>query len=178
MTEKDAIKKLLRVRGWTHQKLADATRMKRTNIIGYLNRGDSGMRIDNFVKMVNALGCDVMVCDRYNQKISYKIDMEEEPDLFDEPKRSNGMRDVDLLKDYDPSYMEAVLTNGYLYDVPMKYQQLKTKNEWLSLFNNAIEDLKEGGFIPAKAQKSNPFYWEHQISLTDHLPEEQEASDK
>lgn len=65
MKIEDIIKFKLKERGITQSELARLTGFKgQTNIGGLLNNQKTGMRIVNAVKLLDALGCDVVVVDR------------------------------------------------------------------------------------------------------------------
>ena len=60
MTEREILIEAMKTRGFTQQMLAEAAGFKRQSNIGELLRSKS-MRTDNFVKLLDALGFDVIV---------------------------------------------------------------------------------------------------------------------
>lgn len=68
MTDKEIIKKLMKERGWTFQRLADAIGTTSPNISGYLHRGRHSMRTDITWRMLDALGYEIQIVDKYNRK--------------------------------------------------------------------------------------------------------------
>lgn len=168
MRDKDLVRKLTKKRGWSFEKLGDEMGVKSVSVRGYLNRGTTSMRCDTFYKIMDALGYDIVIRNRYNKRereyfLDDVIDTETE-------EHAGNIRHVNLLRDYDPSYYGIVLdsagrTDAEKQSVPEPYWQFTTKTDWLIFFNEAIDDLKEGGYIKGKAQKSNPYYWEKQIEM-------------
>lgn len=165
MTDKELVKLLMRSRGWTQTKLAEELGVLRTSVVGYLGRGSAAMRVDTLLKMLNALGYDVIVRDRFSSKATeYTLDMVEQPDLLVEtPKEKQTMRNAELLREYTPSILQKSMhleTNS----VPESFREFGYY-EWESLFKNAIEDLKNGAYVKGRAERSNPYYWEKQLEL-------------
>lgn len=80
MTEKDVIRKVMRMRGWSQPKLATEAGFKsQSNITGLLNNNKNGIRVDNLFKMLNAMGCEIVVRDKMGSKQEWVIDMVSEP---------------------------------------------------------------------------------------------------
>lgn len=73
MTGKEIIKNILGFRRWSQSKLAEEMGKSQTNITGYLNRGKNEMRLDVFVEMANAMGCEVIVRDKMGSSEEWKI---------------------------------------------------------------------------------------------------------
>lgn len=75
MNEKEVIKEIMAMRGWSQSKLAEEVGggWKQTNVTGLLNNTKNGMRIDNLMKMLCALGCDVIVRDKMGSNKEWKI---------------------------------------------------------------------------------------------------------
>ena len=73
MTGKEIIKNILGFRHWSQSKLAEEMGKSQTNITGYLNRGKNEMRLDVFVEMANAMGCEVIVRDKMGSSEEWKI---------------------------------------------------------------------------------------------------------
>lgn len=77
MTEKDAIRTAIKVRGVTQQMLATQCGYKRqSNFTGLMST--KSMSVSNFIKMLDALGFDVIVKDRNkaNRENVWKIERE------------------------------------------------------------------------------------------------------
>ena len=73
MIARDAIKELMRLRGWSQNKLAEESGFKsQSNITGILNRGSS-VRVDSLVQMAEAMGCEVVIRDKMGSKMEWKI---------------------------------------------------------------------------------------------------------
>lgn len=61
MTAKDVVKTIMIDKSWSQSKLAsEAGFESQSNVTGILNRGTS-LRVDNLVKMVNAMGYKIVV---------------------------------------------------------------------------------------------------------------------
>lgn len=66
----------------------------------------------------------------------------------------NKMRNTELLQNYSPA--------NFRYDIG---KNGGTKDKWLKIFNDAIEDLNNGNYINGKGEKNEVYYWERQIRL-------------
>ena len=49
-----------------------------SNITGFLNNNTNGIRFDNLFKMLNAMGCEIIVRDTMGTGKEWKIDMKQE----------------------------------------------------------------------------------------------------
>ena len=79
MTEKDVVRELMVMRGWSQAKLAAEAGFKsQSNITGLLNQNQNGIRIDNLFKMLDAMGCEIVVRDKMGSKKEWIIDQKEE----------------------------------------------------------------------------------------------------
>ena len=79
MTEKEVVRKVMKLRGWSQPTLAKEAGFKsQSNITGLLNNNQNGIRMDNLFKMLDAMGCEIIVRDKYGDKQEWKIDMKEE----------------------------------------------------------------------------------------------------
>ena len=79
MTEKDVVRELMVMRGWSQAKLAAEAGFKsQSNITGLLNNNQNGIRIDNLFKMLDAMGCEIVVRDKMGSKKEWIIDQKEE----------------------------------------------------------------------------------------------------
>lgn len=81
MTEKDVVREVMALRKWSQPMLAKESGFKsQSNITGLLNNNKNGIRMDNLFKMLNAMGCEIVVRDKMGSKKEWVIDMEEESD--------------------------------------------------------------------------------------------------
>lgn len=79
MTEKDVVRKVMEVRGWKQPKLAEeAGFASQSNITGFLNNNSKGIRFDNLFKMLDAMGCKIIVKDDMGSGKEWVIDMKDE----------------------------------------------------------------------------------------------------
>lgn len=77
MTAKDIVKEIMALRKWSQSQLAEEAGFKRqSNITGILNRGTS-LRVDNFIKMIEAMGCELIVKDKMGSNHTWKVTLEE-----------------------------------------------------------------------------------------------------
>ena len=75
MDEKEVVREVMAMRGWSQSKLAEEVGggWKQTNITGLLNNTKNGMRVDNLMKILNAMGCEVIVRDKMGTNKEWKI---------------------------------------------------------------------------------------------------------
>ena len=66
MTEKEILVEAMKVRGYTQKMLAEAAGLKRQTNVSEMLRSKS-LRVDNFVKLLNAMGFEVIVKDKNSQ---------------------------------------------------------------------------------------------------------------
>lgn len=79
MTEKDVVRKVMKLRGWSQPTLAKEAGFKsQSNITGLLNNNQNGIRMDNLFKMLDAMGCKIIVRDNMGSGQEWTIDMKEE----------------------------------------------------------------------------------------------------
>ncbi len=65
MNEKDVVREVMKMRGWSQSTLAEESGFKsQSNITGLLNNNRNGIRIDNLVRMLSAMGCEIVVRDK------------------------------------------------------------------------------------------------------------------
>ena len=65
MNEKNIVREVMRLRGWSQSMLAKESGFKsQSNITGLLNNNKNGIRIDNLVRMLSAMGCEIVVKDK------------------------------------------------------------------------------------------------------------------
>ncbi len=75
MTEKQAIREVLKFRGWSQETLAKEAGFKgQTNIAGLLNNNYHGIRIDKLITVFRAMGCEIVVRDKMGTKKEWIID--------------------------------------------------------------------------------------------------------
>lgn len=88
MTEKEAIRAIMKERGWSQQRLADEAGYKhQTNIRSLLDPKKDGMRTDKLYSLVSALGCELVIRDKMGSKKEWVIDMESNSSVYaDVPK--------------------------------------------------------------------------------------------
>ena len=73
ISAKDAIRSIMKLRGWSQEKLATESGMKsQSNITGILNRGAS-MRVDILTKLVEAMGCEIVIRDKMGSKNEWVV---------------------------------------------------------------------------------------------------------
>lgn len=91
MTGSDIIKEIIFVKRINQKKLADLLGLKRQqNISSMLNRSES-MKLSNFIRMAEAMGCEVIVKDKESERswqVSTEIAVEPEPKPTVKTKRS------------------------------------------------------------------------------------------
>ena len=76
MTEREAIKEIRAMRGWTMAELAQESGYKSWNNINQmLNHNTVGMRMDGVYRLVSAMGCEVVIRDKMGSKREWVIDM-------------------------------------------------------------------------------------------------------
>ena len=76
MTEKEVVREVMVMRGWSQKKLAEEAGFAgQSNITGLLNNNRNGIRIDNLCKMLNAMGCDIIVRDKMGSGKEWKVTM-------------------------------------------------------------------------------------------------------
>ena len=79
MNEKQVVREVMKLRGWSQPKLADEVGgWSQSNISGLLNNNKNGIRMDNLFKMLSAMGCEIVVRDKMGSKKEWIIDMKEE----------------------------------------------------------------------------------------------------
>lgn len=76
MNEKEIVREVMSIRKWSQKELAEEAGFKsQSNITGLLNNNKNGIRIDNLVKMLNALGCEVIVRDKMGSGKEWKVEL-------------------------------------------------------------------------------------------------------
>lgn len=78
MTEKEIVRDILKMRGWSQARLAEEVGgWKQTNVAGVLNTNTTGIRTDTLYKMLTAMGCEMIVRDKMGSGKEWKIIMED-----------------------------------------------------------------------------------------------------
>lgn len=79
MNEKQVVREIMKLRGWSQPMLAqEAGFNNQSNISGLLNNNKNGIRVDNLYKMLNAMGCEIVIRDKMGSKKEWIIDMRED----------------------------------------------------------------------------------------------------
>ena len=79
MTEKQVVREIMKLRDWSQPKLAEKAGFNsQSNISGLLNNNKNGIRMDNLFKILNAMGCEIVVRDTMGSKKEWVIDMKED----------------------------------------------------------------------------------------------------
>ena len=74
MKSSEAIKEIMKMREWSQTKLAEEAGFKgQTNITGMINRSVS-MKVDNLIRLVEAMGCEVVIRDKMGSKKEWRIE--------------------------------------------------------------------------------------------------------
>lgn len=74
MNSKEVIKEIMKKRGWSQAKLAEEAGFRyQSNITGILNRGNNDMRVDQLVRLATALGCEVVIRDKYTSNVEWTV---------------------------------------------------------------------------------------------------------
>ncbi len=75
LTDKQVIREVLKMRGWSQETLAKEAGFRgQSNISGLLTNNQRGMRIDNLLAMLRAMGCEIVVRDKMGTKKEWIID--------------------------------------------------------------------------------------------------------
>lgn len=75
MNEKEIVKEIMKMRGWSQSQLAkEAGYKSQSNITGLLNNSQSGMRVDNLLRMVDAMGCKIIIRDKMGSNKEWVIE--------------------------------------------------------------------------------------------------------
>lgn len=77
MTEKEAIKAIMKERGWSQAKLAKEAGYRNQSNIGMMlsPTRKSSMNTENLISLVTALGCELVIRDKMGTKKEWVIDM-------------------------------------------------------------------------------------------------------
>ena len=76
MNEKEIVREVMGIRKWSQADLAREAGFKsQSNITGLLNNNKNGIRIDNLVRMLNAMGCEIVVRDKMGSGKEWKVEM-------------------------------------------------------------------------------------------------------
>jgi transcriptional regulator with XRE-family HTH domain len=64
----------MEIRGWSQSELAkEAGYKSQSNITGLLNNNKNGIRMDNVVRLLTAMGCEIIVRDKMGTKKEWVI---------------------------------------------------------------------------------------------------------
>jgi len=75
MNERQVLREVMSLRDWSQQKLADEVGLKRqSNISNMLNNSTKGIRVDSLVKLLDVMGCEIVVRDKMGSKKEWVID--------------------------------------------------------------------------------------------------------
>lgn len=87
MTEKDVIRQAMALRKWSFPTMVGVMEEKgirgvkgaftASNLSGFMNNNENGIRFDNFFKMLSAMDCEIVIKDKHHNK-EWKIDMKQE----------------------------------------------------------------------------------------------------
>lgn len=76
MNEKEIVKEVMAMRGWSQSMLAKEAGFKsQSNITGLLNNNKNGIRIDNLAKMLNAMGCEIVIRDKMGSGKEWTVEL-------------------------------------------------------------------------------------------------------
>jgi transcriptional regulator with XRE-family HTH domain len=76
MNEKEIVREIMGIRKWSQADLAREAGFKsQSNITGLLNNNKNGIRIDNLVKMLNAMGCEIVVRDKMGSDKEWRVEL-------------------------------------------------------------------------------------------------------
>lgn len=76
MTEKEIIREVSKMRGWSQEQLAhEAGFLSQSNIAGLLNTNKNGIRIDKLYTIFHALGCDIVIRDKMGSGKEWKVEL-------------------------------------------------------------------------------------------------------
>ena len=76
MNEKEIIREVMKMRGWSQQKLADEAGFPgQTNITGLLNNNKNGIRLDKLFIIMKAMGCEIIIRDKMGTNKEWKIEL-------------------------------------------------------------------------------------------------------
>ena len=79
MTEREVMRDVMKVRGWSQQKLAEEAGFKsQSNITAILNANTKGVRMDTFLRVLDAMGCELVVRDKMGTKKEWLITSSQE----------------------------------------------------------------------------------------------------
>lgn len=82
MTDKEIIREAMNSRGWSQERLAQESGFKsQSNITGILNRGKKAVKVDTFFRLLDAMGYEVLVVDKFDKKKApLKVSFPKEPE--------------------------------------------------------------------------------------------------
>lgn len=105
MTDKEAIRTIMKERGWSQSKLASEAGFKRqSNVSSLLDISRPSMMTDKLFSLVSALGCELVIRDKMGTKKERVIDMEPSAPSLEVPKEI-----MDRLKGKSEEEIETTL---------------------------------------------------------------------
>lgn len=76
MTEKDVVREIMKLRGWSQATLAqEAGFQSQSNITGLLNNNKNGIRFDNLYRILHAMGCEIIIRDKMGSGKEWKVEV-------------------------------------------------------------------------------------------------------
>ena len=76
MGPEEIVRDVMHAKGFSYAKLADKLGYATASVVSDQLRRKNGMRTDNFVKMLEAMDCEIVVKDKIGKKQSWKVDNE------------------------------------------------------------------------------------------------------
>lgn len=87
MTDKEAIRAIMKDRGWSQLRLAKEMGYKgQSNISSLLDTKKKSMVTDKLQALVSVMGCELVIRDKMGSKKEWVIDMESSPAEMEIPK--------------------------------------------------------------------------------------------
>lgn len=77
MTEKSIIREVMSVRGYNQTLLAEKANLKRQSNVSEMLRSRN-LRVDNLVRLLEAMDCELVVRSRLKDKTEWKVTIESE----------------------------------------------------------------------------------------------------
>ena len=156
MKAKDIIYKAMKTRKYTQSTLAEVAGFKRVSNVSEILRSQN-MRIDNFVKLLNAMGYDVVV---ENNQEKWEVTLDDESSKDKEMNISDAIREVMRKKNVTLQSMATSLGKSRSNDISAR---LTNKNLTTSSSLEMLEVLDYELVIQEKRQDIRP---EDQIVIT------------
>lgn len=75
MTAQEVIREVMNLRGWSQQKLAEEAEFKyQSNVSNILNSNAKGVRMDNLLRLLTPMGCEIIIRDKMGSKKEWVVD--------------------------------------------------------------------------------------------------------